>query len=79
MKSLIYLFDHRLNLITLILLFFCIFWGLNGLDKFFNGENVVNTEGWSTKGRVVDTNGEVKYKIKHCGTTTCKYNARRVG
>ena len=64
MKSLVYLFDHRLNLITLILLFFCIFWGLNGLDKFFDGKNVLNTEGWSTKGRVVDTDGNIKYKIK---------------
>ena len=64
MKSLIYLFDHRLNLITLILLFWSIFWGLNGLDKFFNGKNEVNHEGWSTKGRVMDTNGEVVYKIK---------------
>lgn len=64
MKSLIYLFDHRLNLITLILLFWFIFWGLNGFDKFFNGKNELNLEGWSTKGRVVDAEGNVKYKIK---------------
>jgi len=64
MKSLIYLFDHRLNLITLILLFFCIFWTLNGADKFFNGVNELNLDGWSTKGRVVDAEGNVKYKIK---------------
>ena len=64
MKSLIYLFDHRLNLITLILLFWFIFWGLNGFDKFFNGTSEVNLEGWSTKGRVVDSEGNVVYKIK---------------
>ncbi|NNE98833.1 MAG: hypothetical protein HKN25_07415 [Pyrinomonadaceae bacterium] len=64
MKSLIYLFDHRLNLITLILLFWCIFWGLNGFDKFFNGKNELNLENWSTKGRVVDQEGQVVYKIK---------------
>jgi hypothetical protein len=64
MKSLIYLFDHRLNLITLILLFFSIFWGLDGLDKFFNGKNELNLDGWSTQGRVVDNDGNVKYKIK---------------
>lgn len=64
MKSLIYLFDHRLNLITLILLFWCIFWGLNGLDKFFDGKNELNLENWSTKGRVVDKEGNIKYKIK---------------
>ncbi len=64
MKSLIYLFDQRLNLITLILLFWCIFWGLNGFDKFFDGKNELNLENWSTQGRVVDTEGNVKYKIK---------------
>ncbi len=64
MKSLIYLFDHRLNLITLILLFFSIFWTLNGADKFFNGQNELNLESWSTQGRVVDADGNVKYKIK---------------
>lgn len=64
MKSLIYLFDHRLNLITLILLFWFIFWGLNGFDKFFNGRNEVNLENWSTSGRVVDLDGNIKYKIK---------------
>ena len=64
MKSLIYLFDHRLNLISLILLFWFIFWGLNGFDKFFNGAPEVNLERWSTKGRVVDTDGNIKYKIK---------------
>ena len=64
MKSLIYLFDHRLNLITLILLFFSMFWALNGADKFFNGTPELNLDGWSTKGRVVDDNGNIKYKIK---------------
>ncbi len=64
MKSLIYLFDHRLNLITLILLFFCIFWGLNGADKFFNGKQELNLDDWSTKGRVVNTNGKEIAKIK---------------
>lgn len=64
MKSLVYLFDHRLNLITLILLFFSIWWGLHGLDKFFNGKSELNLDGWSTKGRVMDADGNVKYKIK---------------
>lgn len=64
MKSLIYLFDHRLNLITLILLFWFIFWGLNGLDKFFNGQMELNRDGWSTQGRVMDSDGQVVYKIK---------------
>ena len=64
MKSLIYLFDHRVNLITLILLFWSVFWGLNGFDKFFNGRSEVNLEGWSTMGRVVDNQGNIVYEIK---------------
>jgi len=63
MKSLVYLFDQRLNLITLLLLFWAIFWGLNGFDKFFNGKSDLTTEGWSTKGRVMDSQGKVVYKI----------------
>ena len=64
MKSLVYLFDQRLNLITLLLLFWAIFWGLNGFDKFFNGKSTLNLESWSTKGRVVDNEGKVVYKIQ---------------
>jgi len=64
MKSLIYLFDHRLNLIALLLLFWAIFWGLNGFDKFFNGKSTLNVESWSTKGHLVDSEGKVVYKIQ---------------
>ena len=64
MKSLVYLFDHRLNLITLLLLFWALFWGLNGLDKFFDGTPEINYAGWASKGSVVDANNKVVYTIQ---------------
>lgn len=64
MKSLIYLFDQRLNLITLLLLFWAFFWGLNGFDKFFDGTPEINMEKWASKGSVVDADNNVIYTIQ---------------
>lgn len=64
MKRLLHLFDQRLNLITLLLLFWAIFWGLNGFDKFFDGEPEINMEKWASKGTVVDANNNVMYTIQ---------------
>ena len=64
LKKLIYLFDQRLNLITLMLLFWAIFWTLDGLDKFFDGESEILHEKWASKGSVVDTGGNVVYTIQ---------------
>jgi hypothetical protein len=64
MKRLLHLFDQRLNLITLLLLFWAIFWGLNGLDKFFDGAPEINMEKWASKGSVVDANNAVVYTIQ---------------
>ncbi len=64
MKTLIYLFDHRLNLITLLLLFWAIFWTLDGMDKFMDGEPVIVQEKWASKGSVVDANNNVVYTIQ---------------
>lgn len=64
MKRLLHLFDQRLNLITLLLLFWAIFWGLNGFDKFFDGEPEINMEKWASKGSVVDANNNVVYTIQ---------------
>lgn len=64
MKSLIYLFDQRLNLITLLLLFWALFWGLDGFDKFLDGEPEILFEKWASKGSVVDATGNVLYTIQ---------------
>lgn len=64
MKKLIYLFDQRLNLITLLLLFWALFWGLNGFDKFFDGTPEINMEKWASKGSVVDADNTVVYTIQ---------------
>jgi len=64
MKKLIYLFDQRLNLITLVLLFWALFWTLDGFDKFFDGQSEVLFEKWASKGSVVDVNNNVVYTIQ---------------
>lgn len=64
MKRLIYLFDHRLTLITLLLFFWAMFWTLDGLDKFFDGEQVIVHEKWASKGSVVDAGNNVVYTIQ---------------
>lgn len=64
MKSLAYLFDQRLNLITLMLLFWAIFWTLDGFDKFFDGNPEILFEKWASKGTVVDANNNPVYTIQ---------------
>lgn len=54
MKRLIHFFDDRINLITVLFLFWAFYWGLNGLDKFFNGKSELLLEGWATSGTIVD-------------------------
>lgn len=54
MKKLIYLFDDKVNLITVLFLFWAFYWGLNGFDKFFNGKSELLLDGWATKGTIVD-------------------------
>lgn len=64
MKKLIYLFDQRLNLVTLLLLFWALFWTLDGLDKFFDAETEILHEKWASKGTVIDNQGNVVYTIQ---------------
>ena len=63
MKKLIYGLDEKVNLIVILFLFWSLFWVLNGGDKFLNGKFVANTESWSTKGVLVDKNGEIAYTL----------------
>ena len=59
-KALIWV-DRRLDFLVILYLFLGLFWLLNGLDKFFNGENVVNFSGYATKAAIVDLNNTVVY------------------
>lgn len=68
MKRIIYFFDQRLNLVTLLLLFWSIFWTLDGLDKFFDGQTEILHEKWASKGTVVDMNGNVAFTIQPLNT-----------
>ena len=64
MKKLLYLFDQRLNLVTLMLLFWAMFWTLDGLDKFFDAPTEILQEKWASKGTVIDNGGNVVYTIQ---------------
>lgn len=55
--------DSRLNLMVILFLFWALFWGLNGGDKFFNGKLVSNIEDWSAKGVLVDEQGDIAYTL----------------
>lgn len=65
MKKLIYLIDSKINLITILFLFWALFWGLNGFDKFFNGSSQVIYERWASQGYLVEKDTEnVVYSIQ---------------
>jgi len=60
-KKLIFWLDRKTPLMLILLLFWASFWGLNGLDKFFDGSSEPNLE--STKGVLVDSDGEIALKL----------------
>lgn len=64
MKRLVYLIDRKINLITILFLFWTLFWGLNGFDKFFNGKSQVINERWASQGFLVDKDKNVVYSIQ---------------
>lgn len=65
MKKLIYLIDHKVNLITILFLFWTFFWGLNGFDKFFNGTSEPNLDPNSATSALVDNEtNEVVYTVQ---------------
>ena len=59
-KALIWV-DRRLDFLVILYLFLGLFWLLNGFDKFFNGENIINYNGYATKAAIVDMNGTIAY------------------
>lgn len=65
MKRLIYLIDSKFNLITILFLFWSLFWGLNGFDKFFNGGSQVVFDRWASQGFLVEKDSKkVVYSIQ---------------
>ncbi len=64
MKKLIYLIDHKINLITILFLFWAFFWGLNGFDKFFNGTSEPILDKNLATEALVDENGKVVYTVQ---------------
>ncbi len=64
MKRIIYLIDSKINLITILFVFWTLFWGLNGFDKFFNGTSQLIKEPWASQGFLVDKDKRVVYSIQ---------------
>jgi hypothetical protein len=64
MKKIIYAIDSKINLITILFLFWTLFWGLNGFDKFFNNKSQLITERWASQGFLVDKDKNVVYSIQ---------------
>ena len=66
MKKLVYLIDEKVNLVVILFLFWALFWGLNGGDKFFNGEWVRYMGRETHKAELVDLRG-----VFPTGSTPC--------
>ncbi len=64
MKRIIYSIDSKINLITILFLFWTLFWGLNGFDKFFNGTSQMIKERWASQGYLVDKDKNITYSIQ---------------
>jgi len=62
-RDLIYRLDARVNLVVILLLFWAVFWGLNGGDKFYNGRSAANVESWSASNVLVDSGGDIAYRL----------------
>jgi len=55
--------DRRLDFLLILYLFLGLFWLLNGLDKFFNGDDVINMADYARKYAIIDGNGTVVYEV----------------
>ena len=65
MRKIIYAIDSKINLITILFLFWTLFWGLNGLDKFFNNTSQLITDRWASQGFLVEKDTKnVVYSIQ---------------
>ncbi|MEE9414786.1 MAG: hypothetical protein V3V01_05830 [Acidimicrobiales bacterium] len=58
MAGLLRLLDRRTSLMVILLLFWGLFWLLNGGDKFFNSSPGPNLDGWSRKGVLTETGSD---------------------
>lgn len=63
MKIIKYL-NHKISFYKILLLFWGLFWLLNGMDKFFNGSFVPNPSSYATKSIIYDMDGKKLYKVQ---------------
>jgi uncharacterized membrane protein YphA (DoxX/SURF4 family) len=59
MTSLLRWFDRRSSLMVILLLFWGLFWVLNGGDKFLNEDPIPNLDGWSRSAVITETGTDV--------------------
>ncbi len=60
-KKLLKWFDRKTPLMLIFYIFWALFWGLNGGDKFFNGSSAANLG--ATKAVLVDNSGQQQYTV----------------
>ena len=53
-----------LKMSCIIFIFWSLFWGLNGGDKFANGDMEPILEDWATKGVMIDADGQIVYRLQ---------------
>ena len=56
--------NYKISFYKILLLFWGVFWLLNGMDKFFNGTFVPNPNPYATKSIIYNMDGEQVYKIQ---------------
>ena len=56
--------NNNISFYNILMLFWGLFWLLNGLDKFFNGEFIPNPESYATKAVIINLDGKETYSIQ---------------
>jgi len=56
--------NYKISFYKILLLFWGLFWLLNGMDKFFNGTFVPNPNSYATESIIYNMDGEQVYKIQ---------------
>ena len=56
--------NNNISFYNMLMLFWGLFWLLNGLDKFFNGDFIPNPESYATKAVIINLDGKETYSIQ---------------
>jgi len=56
--------NNKISFYKILMLFWGLFWLLNGLDKFYNGDFVPNSNSYATSSIIYNIDGKEVYKIQ---------------